>query len=143
MYIDNESKFIAVINAKTEIGPAMNALGHITAGLMAKVSDFDSMDFLKYEFETQKFTPAILSRYPFIILKAKSNNHLKSLHQALNNSGILHNVFTDSMLGSSAKEQQKNTKNTGIEDLTYLAIVMFGKTEQLTTFTRKFSIFKI
>jgi hypothetical protein len=74
-------------------------------------------------------------------LKAKNNNQLKTLHQAVNELGIIHNVFTDSMLGASAEEQVSNTKNTAMDGLTYFSIVMFGKADVLAPLTKKFSLF--
>lgn len=71
MYTNNESKFVAVLNPKIEIPKLMNALGHITAGLVAKTDSLDRMKFLKYEFQADWSVPTFLSFYPFIILKAK------------------------------------------------------------------------
>jgi hypothetical protein len=142
MYTDNEFKFMAILNSKVEIPQLLNALGHITAGIVAKSAKIEEMQFLKYEFSAQEIIPSVISRYPFIILSAKNNNQLKTLHQAVNEAGILHNVFTDSMLGISAIEQIDNTKNQPIENLTYFGIVLFGEADQLTALTRKFSLFK-
>lgn len=142
MYTDNQSKFIAVINPKIEMPKLMNALGHITAGLVAKCKNPEDMQFLKYEFEADWTTASLISLYPFIILTAKNNNQLKTLHQAANEAGIIHNVFTDSMLGASATEQMQNTKIANTNDLTYFSVALFGSAEQLTTLTRKFSLFK-
>jgi Protein of unknown function (DUF2000) len=96
----------------------------------------------KYEFNEEWSEPSHISRYPYIVLKAKNNNQLKTLHQAVNEQVIVHNVFTNSMLGTSAEEQIRNTKNTCMDDLTYLVIVMFGKSDSLGVITRKFSLFK-
>lgn len=142
MYADNQSKFTAILNAKIEAHKLMNALGHITAGLVAQCQNIEDMQFLKYEFEAGWTTPSLISLYPFIILSAKNNNQLKTLHQVANEAGILHNVFTYSMLGASAAEQMDNTKNSKTDDLTYLGIVLFGPADQLAALTRKFSLFK-
>lgn len=142
MYADNQFKFIALLNSKIETPLLMNALGHMTAGLVAKCMNLDDMQFLKYEFEADQTTPSMLSLYPYIVLSAKNNNQLKTLHQSVNEAGILHNVFTDSMLGASAVEQMNNTKRIKTDDLTYFGIALFGAADQLATLTRKFSLFK-
>lgn len=142
MYTDNQYKFIAVLNPKIEVPKLMNALGHMTAGLIAKANDADEMQFLKYEFQANWATSSLISLYPFILLTAKNNSQLKSLHQAVSAGAILHNVFTETMLGVSAAEQIDSTKNTNSDELTYLGILLFGSTDQLTTLTRKFSLFK-
>jgi hypothetical protein len=141
MYANNESKFIAVLNSKIETPKLMNALGHITAGLVAKTDSPSEMEFLQYHFKADWSLPAFLSFYPFIILKAKNSNQLKTLHQVASEKAILHNVFTDSMLADSAKTQMEQTKITKPEDLTYFGVVLFGKSDDLATLTRKFSLF--
>ena len=142
MYTDNQSKFIAVLNPKIETSKLMNGFGHITAGIVAKCQQIDELQFLNYEFAGNWASPAAIGLYPFIILSAKNNNQLKTLHQAANEANILHNAFTDSMLGASAAEQMQNTKNANPDDLTYFGIVLFGTADELTPLTRKFSLFK-
>ncbi|WP_264319661.1 DUF2000 domain-containing protein [Zarconia navalis] len=142
MYADNDSKFIAVLNRKIETPKLMNALGHMTVGLMAKLPAVDKSKPLKYEFEASWADPSLISLYPFILLAAKNNNQLKTLHLRANELGVCHNAFTDSMLGSSASEQQQQTKEVETDNLTYFGIVIFGATEQLTDLTRKYSLFK-
>lgn len=143
MYADNEFKVIAVVNDKIEIPKLMNAVGHTTAGLMAKANNDPNMEFLKYEFSANFAESSLIALSPYIILKAKNNNQLKTLHLAVNEKGILHNVFTDSMLGASAEEQIAQTKNTPADDLTYFCIVLFGKyEEELKPLTKKFSLFR-
>jgi hypothetical protein len=140
-YQDNDHKTIAVINPAISSPQLMNALGHVTAGLASKLSSLDELQLLQYSFQSDLSDPAHISRYPYIILKSKNNNQLKTLHQTINEAGIIHNVFTDSMLGASAEEQMSNTKNTPVDDLTYFLIAMFGKAEVLAPLTKKFSLF--
>jgi hypothetical protein len=120
-YADNNFKSIAILNAKIELTQLMNALAHMTAGLIAQAKDDEQMSFLQYPFHNDTLTPATISLYPFIILKAKNSNQLKTLHELATNKNILHNVFTNMMLGASAIDQIEATKNTKPEDLTYLA----------------------
>jgi Protein of unknown function (DUF2000) len=142
LYQDNEFKTITVINPTISSPQLMNGLGHATAGLVSKLGNLDELQLLKYPFQSDDSDPAHISRYPYIILKSKNNNQLKTLHQTINEAGIIHNVFTDSMLGASAEEQMSNTKSTAMDDLTYFLIVMFGKAEVLAPLTKKFSLFK-
>jgi Protein of unknown function (DUF2000) len=141
LYQDNDHKIIAVINPNIASPQLMNALGHATAGLLSKFRNLDDMQLLKYSFQSDESDPSYISRYPYIILKAKNNNQLKALHQTVNDTGIVHNTFTDSMLGSSADDQMLKTKNTNVDDLTYFLIVMFGEADVLTPLTKKFSLF--
>ncbi len=141
MYADNDLKFAAILNAKIPIPQLMNALGHMTAGLISRATDPSQMNFLQYQFNSDRLTPANISLYPFIILKSKNSNQLKNLHESVKDIGIIHNVFTNSMLGTSAIEQIENTKNTKSEDLIYFGIALFGDSQQLAELTRKFSLF--
>jgi len=141
LYQDNDYKTIAVINPAIGVPQLMNALGHATSGLLSKASASNDLQFLKYAFQEDWSNPSHISRYPYIVLKAKNNNQLKTLHQALNEAEIVHNAFTDSMLGSSADEQMASTQNTSMAELTYFVITMFGKAETLAPLTRKFSLF--
>jgi hypothetical protein len=143
MYENNELKFTAILNPKIEVPKLMNTLGHLTAGLINKLKEIDELPFLNYEFNSDRVEPSVISLYPFIILKAKNNNQLKTLHQKVNDLGIVHNVFTDTMLAANAIEQMSNTKNTNLEDLIYFGIVLFGDREQLAELTRKFFVFTV
>jgi hypothetical protein len=141
MYQDNDHKTIAVINSNSNLPQLMNALGHSTLGLVSKLTTLEDLQLLTYPFQSTDCVSSQISRYPYIILKAKNNNQLKTLHQAVNELGIIHNAFTDSMLGASAEEQISNTKNTAMDGLTYLSIIMFGKADVLAPLTKKFSLF--
>jgi hypothetical protein len=141
MYADNDLKFTAILNSKIPIPQLMNALGHMTSGLTSRTTDPSQMNFLEYQFNSDRLTPATISLYPFIVLKSKNSNQLKTLHESVTDIGILHNVFTDSMLGASAIEQIENTKNTKPEDLIYFGIVLFGDSQKLAKLTHKFSLF--
>jgi hypothetical protein len=143
MYADNHQKFIAILNPKIPIPQLMNGLGHMTAGLMALANDSSQMNFQEYQFNSDRLTPANISLYPFIILKAKNSNQLKTLHESVSDLGILHNVFTDSMLGASAIKQLEATKSTKSEDLIYFGITLFGDSQKLAELTHKFSLFSI
>jgi hypothetical protein len=115
----------------------------MTAGLMALATDSSQMNFQEYQFNSDQLTPANISLYPFIILKAKNSNQLKTLHESVSDLGILHNVFTDSMLGASAIKQLEATKSSKSEDLIYFGITLFGNSQKLAELTHKFSLFSI
>jgi hypothetical protein len=115
----------------------------MTAGLVSQAVNHDKMSFLQYQFHENLLTPATISLYPFIILKAKNSNQLKTVHESASHQGMLHNIFTESMLGNSASEQVNATKNTKSDDLNYFGITLFGDSQKLTELTRKFSLFSI
>jgi len=144
MYEDNEFKILTVLNPKIDKPKLMNAMGHATAGLVAKASSIESIQFLKYSFnpEAEWASFSLISLSPYIVLEAKNNNQIKTLHRAVAEAKILHNVFTETMLGASAAEQMQQTLAANPEDLIYFCIVLFGASEELAPLTRKFSLFK-
>ena len=141
MYADNEHKFIGVLNTKIEVPRLLNALGHLTAGLVYQCEDPKSMRFLRYEDANGGVHPAI-SHYPFIILAAKNGNQIRMVRQAAVEQGVLFNDFVDAMLGGSAEEQLRKTRITPEADLEYIGICLFGRSDVLNALTRKFSLFK-
>jgi hypothetical protein len=141
MYSDNELKFTVVLNEKVELPRLLNALGHMTAGLVGQVPDRERMRFLRYEDADGGVHPAI-SHYPFIILAARNGNQIRVLRQAAIEAGVVYNDFVDTMLGASAEDQLARTRAAREADLTYFGICLFGPAEVLNGMTRKFSLFK-
>lgn len=138
-YVDNQTKFTAVLNRAGEIGQLLNALGHITAGLAADLGPVET-DILSYENPASGIT-ARLSRWPFIVLEARNSAQLAKLALAAREAGLAHNVFVTAMLGSDAESQIRQTRQASAEELEYLAVVLFGEAEVLRALTKKFSIF--
>jgi hypothetical protein len=58
---ENSKRFVAVLNKKIEVGKLMNALGHMTAGLVGGSTNSPDMCFLPYEDKTAVNTPASLT----------------------------------------------------------------------------------
>lgn len=140
LYADNSHKFVAVLNKKAELPRLVNALGHLSAGLTAHHGNSDEMRFLNYKDANGGMHPGI-SHYPFIVLAARNGNQIRTLRQAAIEDGISCCDFVDTMLGESAEDQLHRTLATPEEDLTYLAITLFGSADQLDPLTRKFSLF--
>lgn len=134
-------RFVAVLNKKVEAGRLMNALGHMTAGLAGAVGKAEDMYFLEYKDKEGNVHPGI-SHFPFIVLEADNSNKIRTVRTE----AILRNIpftdFTSTMTVGSSREQVERTTNTSESDLEYWGIVMFGKTSELSEFTKKFSLFK-
>lgn len=138
-YKDNEYKFVVVLNSKIEIGKLLNAQAHIVAGLVSLCKQ-EELRFLKYYDADEGLHPAI-SHYPFIILKAKNSNQIRTLRNSAIEQGIKYNDFVDRMLGFSAENQLQQTRETKESELEYYGITLFGNAEQLNQITKKFSLF--
>ena len=140
-YKDNQRKFVAVLNKKIELPKLLNALGHIAAGIASLAKDSEEMNFLEYMDADGGSHPAI-SEYPFIILRAKNGNQLRTLRNSAIEQGIIYNDFTDTMLGFSAEHQLEQTKTTEESNLDYFAVVLFGDADKINILTKKFSLFR-
>jgi hypothetical protein len=137
---ENSKRFIAVLNKKVEVGKLMNALGHMTAGLVGGTTNVLDMCFLAYEDKDGGKHPHI-SHFPFIILKADNSNQIRTVRNEAINRKIQFTDFTSTMTIGTSEEQVNNTKNTAEVDLEYYGICLFGETEIIRQFTKKFSLF--
>ncbi len=139
-YADNQSKFVAVLNRKIELPKLLNALGHITAGLVSLIPT-DAQEFLTYKDADGGLHPAI-AKSPFIVLQADNSNQIRTVRKQAIEMGVAYNDFTESMLGNSAEEQLQQTVQTKDDDMNYFGIILFGDSETLKTVTKKFSLFR-
>ena len=140
-YLQNDKKFVAVLNRRHTVARVLNGLCHATAGLAAKVIDQEEADFLPYVNDADAFQ-AFISRYPFIVLEAKNGNQLATLRKAAVDNDLPVNVFISAMIGRSAEEQIANTKAAAGDALDYMAVVLFGDAAVVDPLTKKFSLFK-
>lgn len=133
------NKFVAVLNKKIEPGKLMNALAHMSAGVVASYPEVSQMRFSSY-FDKDGGDHKSISDHPFIILKADNSNKIRTLREELMAQQIHFVDFTSTMTVGTYLEQQERTKNTPESELEYYGICMFGNAAQLSTLTRKFSL---
>ena len=141
LYSNNKKKFVVVLNKKIEMSQLLNAVGHITAGLVSMLNGAEDMKFLEYVDGSGDKHPAI-SEFPYIVLKAKNGNQIRTLRQSAKEVGLTTNDFVDTMIGGSADIQLIQTKAKKEDKLDYWAIVMFGEAEKIDPLTKKFSLFR-
>jgi len=139
-YLQNDKKFVAVLNRRHPLALVLNGLCHATAGLAGKMIG-EQADFLPYVNDSDAFE-ACISRYPFIVLEARNGNQLATLRKAAVESGLPVNVFISAMIGRSAEEQVANTKAAAGDALDYMVVVLFGDAAVVGPLTKKFSLFK-
>lgn len=139
-YLDNNSKFTAVINKRIPINRLMNALAHTTAGLAVSLPP-EVNDYLSYQ-SSDHCVNAQISRFPFIILEAKNSNQLKTLYTASLTTGLKANCFTSSMIGTSAEDQLQKTVDSHSDDLEFWAVLIFGAANHINPLTKKFSLLR-
>lgn len=138
---DEKSKrFVAVLNETIEIGRLMNALGHMSAGLVGRIGNLEELCFLQYADKDGGTHPCI-SHFPFIVLKAKNSNQIRKLRQEAIQLGLPYTDFTETMIAGTSAAQLTATLNSAELDLNYFGICLFGETEQLRLLTKKFSLY--
>src|SRR3989338_6442954 len=130
---ENSKRFIAILSKKIEPGRAMNALGHMTAGLAGGSGKSDEMCFLQYQDKDGGTHPNI-SHFPFIVLKADNSNKIRGVRNECIKRNIPFSDFTSTMIIGTSQEQQDATSKTSEEELEYYAIVLFGSTTELREF---------
>ncbi|HEX9804978.1 MAG TPA: DUF2000 domain-containing protein [Candidatus Dojkabacteria bacterium] len=133
-------KFVAVLNKKIEPGRAMNALGHMAAGLAAQFEEREEMRFQDYSDMEGNIYPSI-SDNPFIVLKAKNSNKLKELKKQLVEKNIKHTVFLDTMVEGTFEDQHERTKSRTEEEIEFWGVCFFAENDTARELTSKFSIY--
>lgn len=138
---ENAKRFVVVVNGKVEPGRLMNAIGHMTAGLVGNYSNQQEFAFVDYT-DKEGNLHAKLSHYPFIILKAKNSNQILSLREKLIERKISFYDFTDSMPIGTTHEQVSATKQKSAKEQTYFGLTAFADTDEIKELTKKFSLYK-
>jgi len=130
-------KFVAVLNKKVETGKVMNALAHMTIGLVNSNPDQD-MGVINYE--DKDGGTHMASKLPYIILRAKNSNKIRTLRNNLIEKEIPFASFTSAMTVGSWEEQVERSKAIPEEELEYYGICMLGEKSDLDELTKKFSL---
>jgi len=139
MYTDNDNKIYVIVNKRHEAGITANAACHLTAGLTNM--NVDDLIFHNYQAKGNLIS-ANICHYPIVVLQSKNSNQLLNTLLQCNKMDIPFNYFTNTMLRSSADEQLRVTNDTELQCMDFIGIAVFGRKEQLTPITKKFSVFK-
>lgn len=123
-----------------DLGRTLNVLGHLSVGLSKQLSE-DEGAYIDYVDLDGNVHPN-LSHYPFIVLKADNSNKLRKIREEALSRGINFTDFRSTMIDGGSTEQQLRTKETKEADLEYLGFCLFGDTETLREFTKRFSLYK-
>ena len=139
-YIDNQKKWAAVLNPKVSAGRLMNALAECATSFGALIGNNEDLGLGHYE-DNKGDHLALISKFPYIILRAKNGNQLRKLRRSAAEAGLTHNCFVNTMHGISLVQQQRATREVAEEDLDYIAVVVFGATEKIDPLTKRFRLF--
>lgn len=136
-------KFVAILNKKVEPGKIMNALAHMTAGLVGcatpeKIKEMGFVDYIDRDGNNHKS----LSKNSFVILSADNSNQIRTALNQTKNLGLHFVDFTSTMQTGTYLEQIETTKNTPEAELEYYGIVIFGEIAKVNEVTKKFSLWR-
>lgn len=141
LYSDNDNKYVMVINGKIPTERVINGLLHASLGLVHRANGEAAADFLPYD-DADESGVRMISRWPVILLKAKNGNQLRRLRQEAMEAELTVNDFVGQMMGSSAEEQRRQTREAAEADLDYWAVCLFGDAEIIAPLTRRFSLYR-
>lgn len=140
MYADNHKKIFAITNKQYSIALRQNAVLHATVGLI-KLVGIEDLEILHYENKSLSVN-ALISLFPNVGLTSKNGNQLLNTYYQALEANIACNIFCESMLGASAKEQIRQTAEATADTLKPIAVVLFGDSNTLKPITKKFSVLK-
>ncbi len=139
-YTPTTNQFVCVLSKKIPAGRALNALGHMTAGLVGQYEDYQELRFQTYVDKDGTDHPSI-SDNPFIVLSAKSSNQIRKLRSALIEKGIKFTDFTDTMIEGTYADQHDRTAATPETELDYFGVCFFMNAAQSRELTKRFSLY--
>lgn len=135
-YENYGQKIVWVLSGRCDPGIVLNAGAHVLAGLAASLGA-RALDILDYP---SPITGQVnlISRYPVIVLRAKSPTHLERFQREASEAGLPVNTFLECMRGETAELQQHQTAHAAESQI--LAVAAFGGTEALAPLTKRFSV---
>jgi len=140
-FIPKTDQFICVLNKKIEPAKLLNALGHMTAGLVYQHKDnLAPMRFRDFVDMTKSVHPAT-SENAFIVLRAENSNQIRTLRNRLIEEKILFTDFTRTMVEGDYVTQQEEFDKTPELDLEYFGVCFFMNKEKSREITKKFSLY--
>lgn len=140
-YTPTTHKFVAVLNKKIPVNILMNALAHMSAGLVGSYPEITKMRFDTYTDKDGNAHKSI-SDNPFIIVRADNSNKIRTVRYELIAQGVHFVDFTSTMTVGTYAEQQKRTQETPEIELEYYGICLFGEIRVVNELTRKFSLWQ-
>jgi hypothetical protein len=112
----------------------------MTAGLVNLIGQNDDFRFQDYV-DADGNHHKNISDNPFIVLKAKNSNKLRTLRESLLKKEIPFTDFTDTMIVGTYVDQHKQTNETNEESLEYFGVCFFTDDATAQSLTSKFSLY--
>ena len=140
-FIQKTDQFVCVVNKKIEPAKLLNALGHMTAGLVYQHRDnLGPMRFRNFIDMSQSIHPAT-SENAFIVLRAENSNQIRTLRNKLIELKVPFTDFTSVMVPGDYVTQQEEFDKTAEIDLEYFGVCFFMNRDKSRELTKKFSLY--
>ena len=136
-------KFAAVLNKKVDPGKVMNALAHMSLGLVASASpeQIKEMGFIDYV-DKDGNHHRNLSKNSYVILRADNANQIRTVRAGAIEKGLICVDFTSTMQEGTYEEQIARTKEVSEAELEYYGICLFGPIADVSGLTKKFQLWR-
>lgn len=139
-YDYGEKKIVAVIKSDLEFGVALNVLGHLAVSIGYNATDHMGRSSLS---DASGVLHMGISKYPFIVTKAKGTKIRTAIEGARANERIIFSDYPQQMLDTGHDDELAQSLAAANEkDLVYLGAVFYGTVEDLNAITGKFSLYK-
>ena len=136
-------KFVIVLNEKSHVGKLLSATGQIAMSLHGNATQEqrDNMSFVPFLNPTGD-TLITVSTCSFVVLKGTANQ-LLTLYSTACDQGLLSAIFTSTMSFNGIEEDLiLKTANTPLNETEPYGVGLFGRIDEVTPLTKKFSVFK-
>jgi len=136
-------KFVAILNKKGDPGKVMNALAHMSVGLVFGATAQEKIDMGFFDYiDADGNAHKDLSKNSYVILRADNSNQIRAARQMAIEKGVHYVDFTDSMQDGTYLEQIERIKHIHEADLNYIGICLFGEIDAVSEITKKFGLWK-
>jgi hypothetical protein len=139
--VPRTEQFTCVVNKKKPPVVLLNAIGHMTAGLMHQHrTDGKDMRFRDF-FDMDGSVHPSTSENGYIVLRAENSNQLRRLRMELIERKIIFTDFTQTMVEGNYVTQQQEFSGLREANLDYIGVCFFSSCEISRSLTKRFSLY--
>lgn len=140
-YIPTTHQFVCLVNKKITAPQLLNAVGHMSVGLVNQYrSDTSAMRFRDFIDKDKTIHPST-SENGFIVLRSENSNQIRTLRNKLIEEDVPFTDFTATMVSGTYVDQQNEFDATSELDLDYFGICFFAEKDKSRELTKKFSLY--
>ena len=139
---EESTKLVVLANKRLDSGVVMNAIAHCVAGIINLVGEAgrSKLKFIDFE-DLDGQTHRSISARSFIILRG-TDGDIRKVRERAHEAGIPFASFVSTMTGDTYVEQLARTKATPTSGLTFYAIALVGRADELHPITKRYSLWR-